>query len=312
MKLFKRKIQTTSYLLVFLGASHFAHSDQNISLGDTTNPSVQHATGNCPQSYFHNDLNGDGYEQNGECWQGVKIQKGNVGIGTSQPSKKLVVHSDVTSGDGIYISNTHDAHLVVESTGTGTTKDAEINLNNEDVRWKISNDDDYNSNLRITNYPINADGSLGPLSLLMYLDKNGKVGIGTNTPAYKLHVNGTAAGTSWTNLSSRDFKKNIKQVEAIEHFEMLDALMKAKINKYDYKDNFGKDQPSRIGFIAEEMPEEVLSSDKKGIDIYELLTYSIGAIKAQQKQIEAQNIELLGLRKLIMERDQASPSVVSN
>ena len=34
------------------------------------------------------------------------------------------------------------------------------------------------------------------------------------------------------------------------------------------------------------MPEEVLSKDKKGVDVYELLTYTIGAMKAQQKKIE--------------------------
>ena len=33
------------------------------------------------------------------------------------------------------------------------------------------------------------------------------------------------------------------------------------------------------------MPKEVLSADGKGIDVYELLAYTIGALKAQQKEI---------------------------
>ncbi len=33
------------------------------------------------------------------------------------------------------------------------------------------------------------------------------------------------------------------------------------------------------------MPKEVLSKDGKGVDVYELLTYTIGAMKEQQKTI---------------------------
>lgn len=113
------------------------------------------------------------------------------------------------------------------------------------------------------------------------------VGIGTSTPAYLLHVNGAAAGTSWTNLSSREFKQNIARVPAHEHQQMLENVMQMALTRYEYKQEHGGDGQRKLGFIAEEMPKEVLSKDGKGVDTYELLAYTIGALKAQQREIEA-------------------------
>jgi hypothetical protein len=44
--------------------------------------------------------------------------------------------------------------------------------------------------------------------------------------------------------------------------------------------------------LAEDLPSEVRSKDGKGVDLYELLTYTIGAIKAQQEQIRKQAAQL--------------------
>ena len=116
----------------------------------------------------------------------------------------------------------------------------------------------------------------------------GNVGIGEANPSYKLHVLGSVAGTSWNNISSRDFKKDIQKVSDTAHPVMLAKLMGMDLTTYKYKEEYGGDGDVKLGFIAEDMPQEVLSKDGKGVDIYELITLTIGAMKAQQKEIREQ------------------------
>jgi hypothetical protein len=128
----------------------------------------------------------------------------------------------------------------------------------------------------------------------------GRVGIGAVvSPNYTLHVNGTAAGTSWTNLSSRDYKEDIQPVGEENYRKMLDQLLHLDVKTYRFRKEFGGDGITRLGFIAEEMPREVLSGDGKAVDTYELLAYTIGALKAQQEQILVQRQEIERLKALI-------------
>ena len=76
-----------------------------------------------------------------------------------------------------------------------------------------------------------------------------------------------------------------------------------------YKQEFVGDGDTKLGFIAEEMTPDVLSSDRKAVDIDALLSYAIGAIKEQQKETvevaalkaehEALRAQTEGLRQLV-------------
>lgn len=139
----------------------------------------------------------------------------------------------------------------------------------------------------------------------------GNVGVGTSTPSYKLHVNGTAAGTSWTNISSRDFKKDIQKIDDATKDLMLDSVMDMDITTYKYKEEFGGDGATKIGFISEDMPDEVLSQDGKGVDVYELITFAIGALQVQQKEFEALKAENENLRAFLCTDHPETPICVN-
>ncbi len=192
----------------------------------------------------------------------VVLKNGNIGIGTSSPSVKLDVVGHIkVEGDGGWNSAGDEAIV-----GLGSA------LGHFFIKAA------WGDGLKL--------GAYGVTDAFVLKEGSGNVGIGTANPSYKLHVNGTAAGTSWTNLSSRDFKEDIRKVRETAHPMMLAKLMNMDLTTYKYKEMYGGDGTTKLGFIAEDMPEEVLSKDGKGVDVYELLALTIGAMKAQQKENE--------------------------
>lgn len=188
---------------------------------------------------------------------GITIREnGRVGINTFSPGAFLEAHSDTTYTFGI-------TSIIRIS---DNFKSWNLGLGYDGDRFTIASDDNSER--------------------LVILKSSGNVGIGTINPGYKLHVNGSAAGTSWTNLSSRVYKEKIQKVDESVYPMMLTKLMKMELTTYKYRKEYGGDGDRKLGFIAEEMPEEVISKDGKGVDIYELLTLTIGAMKAQQKENE--------------------------
>lgn len=210
-----------------------------------------------------------------------KGTSGKVGIGTASPAEKLHIRErSSTMGAAVLLDSTGGTsgrQFFVGSTLSGNVGGAGL--------FQIYDDTANQPRLNI--------------------DESGNVGIGITAPTYKLHVNGTAAGTSWTNLSSREYKDNIRRVDQSDYQKILAQLMEMELTTYTYRQEYGGDGDTKLGFIAEEMPAEVLSRDKKGVDIYELLTFTIGAIKAQQNEIQEQqqeNEQLKQTLKMVIER----------
>ena len=60
--------------------------------------------GNCPPGYIWTDYNENGVKDAGECWLGMTVKSGNVGVGTDTPLEKLDVNGNVKAdsfiGDG--------------------------------------------------------------------------------------------------------------------------------------------------------------------------------------------------------------------
>ncbi len=95
-------------------------------------------------------------------------------------------------------------------------------------------------------------------------------------------------GGVWTNASSRSLKENI---ENLNIGEALDALIKLNPVKYNYKlDSSDK----HVGFIAEDVPDLVATSDRKGLspmDITAVLTKVVQELKKENEEQKLINNE---------------------
>jgi hypothetical protein len=128
---------------------------------------------------------------------------------------------------------------------------------------------------------------------------NGNVGIGTATTSYMLHVNGSAAGISWTNLSDERFKTNIRPLEG-----SLEKVLMLRGVSYEWK---APTEPHmkgvKLGVIAqavEKVYPQAVTEDRagvKGVDYNALMAPLIEAIREQQEEIRALREEVEQLRE---------------
>ena len=114
---------------------------------------------------------------------------------------------------------------------------------------------------------------------------NGNVGIGTQTPAYPLHMASGAhvtAGGVWTDSSSREYKDNIEVLTTEEAFDTFKELNPVK---FAYKTDRTE---KHVGFIAEDVPDLVATKDRKGLSPMDIVAVLTKVVQEQQKTIEDQ------------------------
>jgi len=182
---------------------------------------------------------------------------GKVGIGTTNPSYKLDVH-----GDGIAL---------------GAAAFAKYDSNND--LFLIGDWDGAGADMAIY------DGNTSEVVRIA----NGKVGIGTTNPTYKLDVAGTIRATGDVlAFSDRRVKENIKTIE-----NASDKLLKLRGVEYN---KIGETKKS-IGVIAQEIEEvlpEVVSTDTNGMksvaygNITGVLIEAIKELKAEIEELKKQ------------------------
>lgn len=129
------------------------------------------------------------------------------------------------------------------------------------------------------------------------LKSNGYIGIGTTSPSYTLHVNGSVAGTSaYNNLSDARLKKNIIPLTA--GLALIAELQPVRFEWRDVSErSVGKDidltAEEQIGFIAQDLntvlPEAV--STAKGKDAIMSVAESkiVPVLVAAVKELKAAN-----------------------
>jgi hypothetical protein len=198
------------------------------------------------------------------------FMNGNVGIGTTSPTRELAIEKSINTGVGAYIQNVNAgtaASSVLEvrngstftdsvrllALGTGFTtnnmfiQDAGLLVSEANLSGGLS------IAARATNAPIRFYAGSDTVER-MRITGNGNVGIGTIAPDYKLHVAGTAGkttGTSWTNISDSRLKENIQDFS-----DGLDVLTRIRPVSYELNGLSGTTRGEKgISVIAQEMIE---------------------------------------------------------
>jgi len=95
-------------------------------------------------------------------------------------------------------------------------------------------------------------------------------------PSGGVYVN---TGGVWTDSSSREQKENIVELTPEE---ALAALAKLEPVTFNYEQ---EDQEQYVGFIAEDVPQLVASSDRTGLSAIDIVAVLTRVVKLQQQQI---------------------------
>jgi hypothetical protein len=177
-----------------------------------------------------------------------------VGIGTTEPKQRLEVNGNIQINE----QNSSVAGLMITQSGGETG---------------------YIMHNRASKLTIGA-GSVDRITI----DRDGNVGFGVNRPANPIELPSGAHvthGGVWTNSSSRARKENIENLSADEAIATLDGLEPVHFNYRNDRDE------SYIGFIAEDVPDLVATSDREGLSAMDIVAVLTKVVQEQQKQIEA-------------------------
>jgi len=214
------------------------------------------------------------------------ISNGNVGIGVSNPQRKLHMNDELLLGpktgvpyaEGIKFTRsqnfpTNPAEWAFDTDGNG------FNI------WKP--------------FPSTNSGNFK----FFIADATGNTGIGTGTPAYKLDVNGQVRATQYLTSSDEKYKTNIKPLKST-----IDKIMSLTPKTYDFtplptdqstaqksmpkSEQKEEVQKNRVGLIAQEVQKifpNLVYADSKGylsIDYIGLIPYLIQSLKDQNKEVQ--------------------------
>ncbi len=175
-----------------------------------------------------------------------------VGIGTNEPKQMLDVNGNIQ----IASRSTNSATLLLTQSSGG-------------VGYIMHNLSDT--------LTIGA-GSVDRITI----DGSGNVGIGKPRPTHPLDMASGAhvtAGGVWTDASSRELKENIAELSLNEALAALGEL--APVH-FTYKADVTEDH---VGFIAEDVPELVASSDRKGLSPMDIVAVLTTVVQSQQEKI---------------------------
>ncbi|NIV17378.1 MAG: SH3 domain-containing protein [Woeseiaceae bacterium] len=185
-----------------------------------------------------------------------------VGIGTTTPRQRLEVNGSIQIND----QNSNVAGLMIT---------------------QASGETGYIMHNRASTLTIGA-GSLDRITI----DREGNVGLGVSRPAHPLQLASGAyvsAGGVFTNSSSREYKENVNALGLRQAVAVLEALEPVQFN---YRSDRNE---SHLGFIAEDVPELVASTDRRGLSTMDIVAVLTRVIQSQQQRIDELESRLDGI-----------------
>jgi hypothetical protein len=237
-----------------------------------------------------NVLDGNILELNksdGDLAFSVDSVTGNVAIGQTEATSKLVVDGDVFI-TGILTSSNLSGAATFDALGIGTAADINIPLQvstGSTVLFSVNDNvtdgvifgiNDVNSK---SLFSVDADGTI-------LFRTSGNVGIGTTIvePSSKLVVDGEVSATNFNTISDARLKTNIQVIG--------DPLKKVlQINGVSF--NWVENNKPSLGVIADNiqeiLPELVTSTNPKSVNYNGLIGLLIEVVKQQQDQINSLN-----------------------
>lgn len=205
---------------------------------------------------------------------------GNVGIGLTSPAQKLEVNGNIQFDGSRLITGVDGGNNFWLKNNQGTEIGGDLSFG----------------------YQTNGAGVVTAVFMAtsgitrVFLNSAGSLGIGTATPSYTLHVNGSVAGTSaYNNLSDVRLKKDVTEVRG--GLALIEKLRGVRFRwRKPEEREIGKDfslpvNESQVGFIAQEVEPvlpEAVTHTKDGIySIQEskIVPAVVEAIKEQQTEI---------------------------
>jgi hypothetical protein len=117
----------------------------------------------------------------------------------------------------------------------------------------------------------------------LQINTNGNVGIGTTSPSYKLHVNGTlgAGNTSVANLESEGYVSALSDINKKDVVEYMDGLTIEQIASMPIIKFTWKDRPEdglQVGSVAQEWQKILPQSVHRSKDDYLSFSYGVAAL----------------------------------
>jgi hypothetical protein len=123
---------------------------------------------------------------------------GNLGIGTSSPNGSLTVAKQITALSGT--GNTYGVHIYPTATGQCFIDGLSNSTSNSSLGLRTYNNGTYTE--VINNFAGNTTVFQTAGTERMRINSSGNVGIGTSSPAYQLHISGTAPRIEMTDTDT--------------------------------------------------------------------------------------------------------------